>query len=192
MNARPGRFSLLAAFTFVLVLGVNGATAAAAGADDAPPPFTDVVFGHNYAKHVHMQSFRGKTYIALSATAEDEPFIWSVNHQTGQWKGPVQVGLNELPPEDQHGNPSLVIDDAAEAEGEDLLRQPACAVGAWHQREHQRPTARVLPQRQRLRPDQPRSTCKRPADAEQSSAQVPQLPHAPEVLNTLPGVALRN
>ncbi len=79
--------------------------------DEALPPFTDVVYGNNYGKHVHLQSFHGKTYIALSAADDDEPYVWSVDHETGQWQGPVQVGVNQLSLDDMHGNPSLVVDN---------------------------------------------------------------------------------
>ena len=51
------------------------------------PPFADNIWGGNYGKHVHLQIFNNKTYITLSATAADEPLIWSVDHTNGQWEG---------------------------------------------------------------------------------------------------------
>ena len=113
----------------LLAVGCYAGTAAQAGADrnDASAEvvkrgdqqrakpnqraFTDRVFGNNYSKYTHLQSFEGKTYITLSATKKDEPLIWSLEHETGRWRVPVQVGHNELPLRDQHGNPSLLVDD---------------------------------------------------------------------------------
>jgi len=45
------------------------------------------------------------------------------------------------------------------------------------QRKHQRPAPRLVPQRQRLPQGHRRPTCPSRADAQQSSPQVPQLPH---------------
>jgi len=120
MQQRLHRFSLL---LYAITLAMTACTASSSPSDatrdrtegraagETPLPFTDVVYGNNYRKHVHLQSFRNKTYITLSATPRDEPYIWSLDHETGEWAGPVQVGHNQLPPLDQHGNPSMVIDN---------------------------------------------------------------------------------
>lgn len=106
----PTRFSMILVMVFSTTTGAACAQEAAPEAP-TPPPFTDQVWGGNYPKHPHIQFHDGKTYVALSATDQDEPYIWAYDHETKAWQGPVQVGQNQLPPSDQHGNPSLIIDD---------------------------------------------------------------------------------
>jgi len=90
---------------------IVGLLCGGAAADNPRAHFADDIWGNNYSKHPHMQFHDGKTYVALSATAQDEPYIWAYDHEAKAWQGPVQVGQNQLPPRDQHGNPSLIVDD---------------------------------------------------------------------------------
>ncbi|MBR9908836.1 MAG: hypothetical protein GYB33_00615 [Gammaproteobacteria bacterium] len=60
----------------------------------------------------------GITYVAYQGPLED-PYVAAYNHQTGQWKGPFKAGVSEMgkgpnrPKKiDNHGKPSLIIDDA--------------------------------------------------------------------------------
>ncbi len=109
VSNRYGTYLLAACLLVILMAGsVMGGDA---GARADAPPFTTVVHGNNYSKHTHLQSYDGKTFMVLSTMEHDEPCIWSVDHATGQWRGPVQVGFNQIPPADQHGNPSMVVDD---------------------------------------------------------------------------------
>jgi hypothetical protein len=87
--------------------------AASSNAQQTQAHFADDIWGNNYAKHPHFQFHDGTTYIALSAMdQQDEPMVWAYDHESKTWEGPVQVGENQLPPSDQHGNPSLIVDDA--------------------------------------------------------------------------------
>ncbi|MFW6456857.1 MAG: BNR-4 repeat-containing protein [Planctomycetota bacterium] len=78
--------------------------------EGARPYFTDMVYGNNYNKHVRFQTFNDTTYITFSGTIGNEPLIWSVNHESNQWTGPVRVGSNQIG-DDMHGNPSMLVDD---------------------------------------------------------------------------------
>jgi len=103
-----GQSARLLVMLHTLVLGM---AMAAFAADTPPAPFTRVAFGLHYPKHIQHQTFNGKSYIALSGLATDEPLIWSVDLATGAWEGPFQIGTNDLPLPDQHGNPSLLVDN---------------------------------------------------------------------------------
>jgi len=73
--------------------------------------FTDEVWGNQYANHTHFQYHNGKTYVTLSATPLDDPYIWAYDHNNNAWLDPVKVGVNELPTADEHGNPSMIVDN---------------------------------------------------------------------------------
>ncbi len=104
------RPNLVTLFSLCVIPALLGSAAAAA--DNLPQAhFADDIWGNNYAKYPHFQFHRGATYIALSATDRDEPMVWAYDHDAGTWQGPVQVGENQLPSNDQHGNPSLLVDD---------------------------------------------------------------------------------
>ena len=79
-------------------------------AQTTTPYFASDVFGHHYARHVQMVYQNKMTFIALSSTQKDDPHIWAYDHQLGKWEGPVKIDDNLLPPSDQHGNPSLAVD----------------------------------------------------------------------------------
>jgi len=93
-----------------LLFGLGALGAWAGGEEGGAAAFARQVWGNHYGKHTHFQAFNERTYIALSSTEEDDPHVWAVDHRTGEWTGPVKIGENELPPSDQHGNPSMAVD----------------------------------------------------------------------------------
>lgn len=61
---------------------------------------------------------KGITYVCYQGDLED-PYVASYNHKTGEWKGPFKAGVSELGKDpnrkkkiDNHGKPSMIIDDA--------------------------------------------------------------------------------
>lgn len=81
----------------------------------AVPYFSDEIYGDQYTKHPNYQyaedeNGHGKTYITISATSDDDPYIWAYDHQLKKWEGPVFVAQNYLQTSDLHGNPSLLVD----------------------------------------------------------------------------------
>lgn len=62
--------------------------------------------------------YQGITYVCYQGPLED-PYVASYNHQTGEWKGPFKAGVSEMGKDpnrkkkiDNHGKPSMIIDDA--------------------------------------------------------------------------------
>ncbi|MFK7981404.1 MAG: BNR-4 repeat-containing protein [Saprospiraceae bacterium] len=61
---------------------------------------------------------QGITYVCYQGPLED-PYVASYNHQTDEWKGPFKAGVSEMGKDpnrkkkiDNHGKPSIIIDDA--------------------------------------------------------------------------------
>ena len=61
---------------------------------------------------------QGITYVCYQGPLED-PYVASYNHKTGEWKGPFKAGVSEMGKDpnrkkriDNHGKPSMIIDDA--------------------------------------------------------------------------------
>lgn len=84
------------------------------------PYFTDNGYGNPVStmQHPEGEYFQGVTYVTFQGPHED-PYVAAYNHITGQWLGPVRVGVNTMgkspdqidPGElDNHGRPALFID----------------------------------------------------------------------------------
>lgn len=82
--------------------------------------FADNGFGNAVALVQHPAGIyhKGITYIAYQGPLED-PYVAAYNHQTGDWKGPFKAGISEMGKDpnrkkkiDNHGKPSIIIDDA--------------------------------------------------------------------------------
>lgn len=61
---------------------------------------------------------QGITYVCYQGPLED-PYVASYNHETSEWKGPFKAGESEMGKDpnrkkkiDNHGKPSMIIDDA--------------------------------------------------------------------------------
>ena len=61
---------------------------------------------------------KGITYVCYQGDLED-PYVASYNHSTKEWKGPFKAGVSEMGKDpnrkksiDNHGKPSIMIDDA--------------------------------------------------------------------------------
>ena len=59
----------------------------------------------------------GVTYVSYQGPLED-PYVASYNHETGKWTGPFKAGVSDMgkdpnrpTPIDNHGKPTLIIDD---------------------------------------------------------------------------------
>lgn len=82
--------------------------------------FTDNGFGNAVAVVQHPAGIyhKGITYVCYQGAFED-PYVASYNHNTGEWKGPFKAGISEMGKDpnrkkkiDNHGKPSIIIDDA--------------------------------------------------------------------------------
>ncbi|MEM8868047.1 MAG: BNR-4 repeat-containing protein, partial [Verrucomicrobiota bacterium] len=79
--------------------------------------FADGIWGSHYDRHSPMDYFPrpdgrpGWTYICISYTENDHPYIWQYDHLYEKWEGPVFVHSNRLELSDQHGNPNIIVDD---------------------------------------------------------------------------------
>lgn len=82
--------------------------------------FADNGFGNAVAVVQHPAGIyhNGITYVCYQGALED-PYIASYNHTTGEWKGPFKAGVSEMGKDpnrpkkiDNHGKPSMIIDDA--------------------------------------------------------------------------------
>ncbi|MBD5780093.1 BNR-4 repeat-containing protein [Pelagicoccus sp. NFK12] len=82
--------------------------------------FADDAWGNPLAvvQHPAGEHVDGITYLAYQGPLED-PYVASYNHETGEWKGPVQAGVsvmgkdpNRAKKVDNHGKPTLIVDDA--------------------------------------------------------------------------------
>jgi hypothetical protein len=82
--------------------------------------FADNGFGNAVALVQHPAGIyhKGITYVCYQGSLED-PYIASYNHTTGEWKGPFKAGVSEMGKDpnrpkkiDNHGKPSMIIDDA--------------------------------------------------------------------------------
>ena len=82
--------------------------------------FADNGFGNAVAivQHPSGVYHKGITYVAYQGALED-PYVASYNHTTKEWKGPFKAGISEMGKDpnrkkniDNHGKPSLLIDDA--------------------------------------------------------------------------------
>jgi hypothetical protein len=82
--------------------------------------FADNGFGNAVALVQHPAGIyhEGVTYVCYQGPLED-PYVAAYNHETGEWKGPYQAGVSEMGKDpnrkkliDNHGKPSMIIDDA--------------------------------------------------------------------------------
>ena len=82
--------------------------------------FADNAFGNPVAVVQHPAGVhdKGITYVAYQGPLED-PYVASYNHATGEWAGPCKAGVSEMGKDpdrtkkiDNHGKPTLIIDDA--------------------------------------------------------------------------------
>jgi hypothetical protein len=80
--------------------------------------FADNGFGNAVAVVQHPAGVYhdGVTYVCYQGPLED-PYVASYNHETKEWKGPFKAGISEMGKDpnrkiDNHGKPSIMIDDA--------------------------------------------------------------------------------
>ncbi|WP_396635704.1 BNR-4 repeat-containing protein [Maribacter sp. R77961] len=82
--------------------------------------FADNGFGNAVAVVQHPAGIyhEGITYVCYQGPKED-PYVASYNHRTKEWKGPFRAGISEMGKDpnrkkriDNHGKPSMLIDDA--------------------------------------------------------------------------------
>ncbi|WP_248722496.1 BNR-4 repeat-containing protein [Seonamhaeicola sp. ML3] len=80
--------------------------------------FADNGFGNAVAIVQHPAGIyhKGITYVCYQGPLED-PYVVSYNHKTKAWKGPYKAGVSEMGKDpnrktDNHGKPSIMIDDA--------------------------------------------------------------------------------
>ena len=82
--------------------------------------FADNGFGNAVAVVQHPAGVyhEGVTYLCYQGPLED-PYVAAYNHQTNEWKGPYKAGVSEMGKDlfrkkriDNHGKPSMIIDDA--------------------------------------------------------------------------------
>ena len=80
--------------------------------------FADNGFGNAVAVVQHPAGVyhNGITYVCYQGPLED-PYVASYNHTTKEWKGPCKAGASEMGKDpirktDNHGKPSMLIDDA--------------------------------------------------------------------------------
>jgi hypothetical protein len=82
--------------------------------------FADNGFGNAVALVQHPAGIfhKGVTYVCYQGPLED-PYVAAYNHETEEWKGPYQAGISEMGKDpnrkkliDNHGKPSMIIDDA--------------------------------------------------------------------------------
>ena len=80
--------------------------------------FADNGFGNAVAVVQHPAGIylNGITYVCYQGEQED-PYVASYDHNTKEWKGPFKAGVSEMGKDpnhkiDNHGKPSMLIDDA--------------------------------------------------------------------------------
>ncbi|TNJ45028.1 BNR-4 repeat-containing protein [Tamlana fucoidanivorans] len=80
--------------------------------------FADNGYGNAVAVVQHPAGIfhKGVTYVCYQGPLED-PYVASYNHNTKEWKGPYKAGVSEMGKDpnrktDNHGKPSMMIDDA--------------------------------------------------------------------------------
>lgn len=82
--------------------------------------FADNGYGNAVAVVQHPAGVyhKGVTYVCYQGPLED-PYVAAYNHKTKQWKGPYKAGVSEMGKDpnrkkriDNHGKPSMLIDDA--------------------------------------------------------------------------------
>lgn len=80
--------------------------------------FADNGFGNAVAVVQHPAGIyhNGVTYVCYQGPLED-PYVASYNHNTKEWEGPFKAGVSEMGKDpnhkiDNHGKPSMLIDDA--------------------------------------------------------------------------------
>lgn len=105
----------------VLLLGCKTtATSSKATEKETVDYFADNGFGNAVAVVQHPAGIyhKGVTYVCYQGPLED-PYVASYHHETGEWKGPFKAGTSEMGKEanrrkhiDNHGKPSILIDDA--------------------------------------------------------------------------------
>lgn len=81
--------------------------------------FSDIGFGEGVAvvQHPAGEYRNGKTYVSFQGPEED-PYVASYDHKSGEWKGPYRAGISELGKTaealknkpDSHGKPTMLID----------------------------------------------------------------------------------
>lgn len=65
----------------------------------------------NLRQHPSIATSGNRTYVAYQGPGED-PYVCSYDHGTGIWEGPVLAGTSLLRDGDNHGKPTIAIDDA--------------------------------------------------------------------------------
>lgn len=95
-----------------------GCSKGTAGNSEMVDYFADNAFGNPVAVVQHPAGVHhdGITYVAYQGPLED-PYVASYNHNTGEWKGPFKAGVSEMGKDpsrktDNHGKPTMLIDDA--------------------------------------------------------------------------------
>lgn len=82
--------------------------------------FADNGFGNSVAVVQHPAGVyhKGVTYVCYQGPLED-PYVAAYNHKTRKWQGPFKAGVSEMGKDpnrknqiDNHGKPSMIIDDA--------------------------------------------------------------------------------
>ncbi|TRD12113.1 hypothetical protein FGU71_09750 [Erythrobacter insulae] len=114
----------LAAALTVGIAGLSGCSAAygpqSASAQTAAQTdyFADNGLGNAVAvvQHPAGEYKDGITYVSYQGPLED-PYVASYDHETGEWSGPFKAGISAMGKDptrkiDNHGKPTLIIDDA--------------------------------------------------------------------------------
>lgn len=88
--------------------------------DELADYFADNGLGNAVAvvQHPAGEYHEGITYVSYQGPLED-PYVAAYNHGTGNWSGPFKAGVSDMgkdpsrtPRIDNHGKPTLIIDDA--------------------------------------------------------------------------------
>lgn len=117
------RFTLHLYIFFLIIVGCDTGKKTSSNrgnSDHKVDYFTDNGFGNAVAIVQHPSGiyYQGITYVCFQGPLED-PYVASYNHKTGKWKGPYKAGMSEMGKDpnrknkiDNHGKPSIIIDDA--------------------------------------------------------------------------------
>jgi hypothetical protein len=105
--------------TVIIVLGI--AVLACSQATAETGPHVDYFTNNGYSntistmQHPAGEHYKGVTYVAYQGPLED-PYVAAYDHTNGKWLGPFKAGISEMGKTpgaeiDNHGKPTLVIDD---------------------------------------------------------------------------------
>lgn len=98
--------------------GAGSSAAATDAVTDTTEYFADNGLGNAVAviQHPAGEHHDGITYVSYQGPLED-PYVAAYNHETGEWVGPFKAGVSIMGKDpsrriDNHGKPTLIIDDA--------------------------------------------------------------------------------